>query len=490
MSDTDKAVMDGKENPAQPDAVAIESTEQPKAPEITSEMLTQASRRGDVRTMEEARKKLFSKPDVSRETPTPSSKKEKETEPPAPPAKRVFVTKYKGTDVERDDSDGFLEMKNSAELKKSWIHKDLTIEELEKRVKEARSFAAARERESLELKTQLEAATKPHEKPPVVEQPKPVIPPAPIVERPKVPDIQMIVDLPDDPTDWTPEQGKQFKAYQRQKAEYDLKMADYVESLRSQPSVAPVIKQEIPDDVKNALKELDIIRAERAAMEQKAVAQNYWKGVEEFQKKHKEFAFKSNPEELHAKVIAWMDKLAEGLGAPKPYQQGGPEWNNFIQKRDEYVGQYLKGDKAIIEKATGIEPPEDYDKYFRIAELERTHASLKNDKTLGPNSTLHDAYIKHLDITGQMEQGVNSLMADQFSKGADAITNVLKRSDKAAKAVPPEMAQQNFAPVADVTPTDMQWFSSFIGKPQLVMKLAPEERAKFNEIKKKLNWTT
>lgn len=479
--------------------------QQDNAPDAAADIeaqIDQAFKSRDKAKQEELRKLLFEnageepKREQKADEKATESGKPPETEQPAAtvPAKR-FSVKYKGSPIDVDDPDGLLGFGNVGALKKSKIHQDLYIKDLEDGSARSRSLLAQREKEIEDLRKRFADAEAQLKRQPAPRQDPAPQPAQPKLERPAPPDMP---DIPDDPTDWTEDHQKLHKKYLAELRDYPAKLAEYTETMvrSSQAQPQQPTKVELPPEIAAELEEVRTVKKtleeQKRKLEEEKRESEYWDGsIRTFQNHHKQYATKAPIREVHTQVMSWMDKLAtaNGIQKPdKPFSSQDVEWITYERRKGEITHGYLNGDQGIRENAEGITPPPEYETYFKLAgkvqELTRLKDEYVGRGELGPNVNLHKVYLHHLDETGQLDEDINDLRATERTKGAEAITNALREHQQFATAIPPEASQTDGLP-GDLTDDDIAWF--YAQSPHTVMRNS-DAKARYNKIGKALGF--
>jgi hypothetical protein len=417
-----------------------------------------------------------------------------DTSSPDSQAPKLFEVSYHGINHQRPDDNGLLGYPTTGHLKRAKIHADLRISELENETLEARRYAEQKDREAKELQKrfqELEAKTK--QQPPVApsqaqqpnlvqaqQQGQPSDPPTP----PDYPELST-----DDPLDYTHDDREKLKSYNRDRARYDRDVTDYIRSLSQRQ---PVVKTEIPEEIKSEIEQLrsyrEQVERERVEKEQKEKQKSFWGAFDNFSSQDtykSDYGIPDSFENLHQKVESWEDRLAMAYGYQKPfaaYDASNPDWQKFNDAKRQIAGAYLSGNQEVVGKTQGIDPPAGYENYFKLVELHNTHKSLVDKGLLGPGSKLADAHFYNLRESGQLDRDVNDLRAQATIQAQRDVSNAIKEHQQYVSAIPGNMSGQSGSIAGGYTMSDMNWFLDV--SPQQYVRLSPQDRAKYDAIAK------
>lgn len=449
---------------------------------ITLDEVDAAFATKDPEKIEEARKRIYEGNLTPSGDPVPTA--DPASPDPTGDAKKLFEVHYQNTKHEVADENGLLGYKTTGHLKSAYVKANLRAEALERQALEARSYgqqqaAAAKEWENKYRSAQQTA--------PVAPPSAPGTPPAPAAAPPAAPAAPVAPALPSeppltptypvlsssDPTDYSEDDIAKIAEYNTQMAEYSTKRQEfdastsaYLQYLATNPPVSstasPELQQELAalrahkEKSEGVLSKIEQDEAARVAREEK---KSHWERFNSFQNKHKDlFGTTKHIEEVHNDVSKWMDKLAvEGYGLTKPIDETGEEYATWSKARLKIVGAYLNENPDALQKAEGIEPPDGYKTYFQLADLNRQHRSLVEQKTLGQNSSLEDAYLFGMKSSGALDEQLNDLRTNERIAAAEATAAALEAAGQHATPIPNDETQRDMVPV-DLSVEDYKWF--------------------------------
>jgi hypothetical protein len=407
----------------------------------------------------------------------------------APTAAEVkkFKVRYRGADVELDDSDGFLGYKDVENLKKENAHKRLYLTEVEGKEKEAREKVAAVTREVEETKRLLKeaqdklaatpaapAAAAPSAAP-VSPEPKPEVPKAP-----KKPSKKL------DPLD--EESQGEWQKYFEEASDYQVKVEAFLSNMK------PEVRAEIPQEFKTEFESLktkvagyeqhfSTAKSQKEKDDADAARTKMWNARAEFQSSHNDYATAKPLREIDRELIVWSDRLASlnGLTQPsKPYNLQDPDWFNYEKTRTELIGKYANGDQKVVESAGTFVPPEEYKKFIAIMELELKRKQMVDEGILGQKATLHDAFVKDFDASGKMAETLSAVEKENLIKGVKGVTQALDDvRNNTAVVLPPEVGGKgNESAPADIKNLSKEEREKILGATVAELRADPELRRK------------
>lgn len=487
----------------EPQEQAAEQTEW--TTESLTEAIEQAAEDNDPDRMEELRKIFDSQSAEEPESAeAPAEKPAETTEEKTPTVtdaetgeqremteaeKKLFKVNYHGEPFEVPDENGLLGYQTTGHLKRAKVHADLRLKDLERRAEEALNEARAKaqavaewERKYNELKTQAPAPGESPEKAP--EQPLEK------VERPEPPKYPELSSS--DPNGYDDEDIAKLTQWQKKHNQYledNAKYLDYLTQLATGKQSSPdssIIEErvaahtkELQERLRAAEEKLQAEEKTKAELQRKQEEEKYWNNFAKFQSQHKEFSTPVPLQDLYKGVNKWMDELAvaHGHNAPyTPYNPNSQEWQTYQRMRSAIADSYLAGNQETLAKAEGIDPPAGYDKFFELGRIYKECKPLV-DKGM----SLHQAYLIHLDETGQLDQTVNELRAEERSKAAKATGDALREHTQYPSAVPNSVAAQG-VPGQGLSETDLNWLMSVIDDPRAYASLSKEEQKKADNL--------
>lgn len=484
MADT--ATQEIKETPAEttPANTSADKSQQ-ETVVVTPEYIEEVARRGDAAEMTRIKEFLDNEDKKKSAPPEPAPA----PEPPAAPAPtaapaeaepkqetssepvKKFKVAYRGIEHDFDDLDGLLGHKNTGALKKAYLKQKLYLKDIEGDREQLRDSLKTYEQKARELEERLKA-------------PPPAPAPAPVAAAPKVelPQAPTMPDLPSDVVDWTAEHQKKFWDYQRAQNEYSQKIAQFVQAPRQEPP-APAPAQ-LPPEIQS---ELQTLRMEREQAAREKRVSEYWDRIESFQTRHKDaFTTPKRVRELHTEVGTWMDRLAQANGVSKPATPENPndaQWQSYRNSRNVITQKFLDNDESVVKAAEGLEAPQGYDAYFKLVEIEKLHDGYKNQGKLGPKASIDDAYLLHLQETGELEKEINQIRATDIENATTKQYDALKKHQEFPSAIPPTISDTGSGPTG-ISKEDEQWFMNLM--PNQIRYMDADNQARFQKIGKAL----
>ncbi len=344
--------------------------------------------------------------------------------------------KYHGSDIEYDDSDGYLGRKDLDGLKKANAHARAYIEDLERQVAESNqnlmSMQSQQPQESkdtfLDSQGQNNYSQQENQQTGQNEQPSSNSE-SPNVDFPEAPEMP---DLPADQLDWTAEQSKQFQDYLKKNNEYQRKMAEYLKSGRGMGRTDDI--EELKNTIKKQQEVIDKVQKDYSEKERSTEEEKYWSTIENFRNSHKEY--KGAPKDiksLHHEVNKWLDRLANSTGNPFPRNE--TEKSRFENTKLVLAQKYLDGDPSVTE--LGVQPPQGYDEYFKLAELMNKKQDFVNQGLLGKNASLHDVWLLEQDRSGTFQNGFEQAENNAMVEGKNsAVRAMADRNQRYANNIP------------------------------------------------------
>lgn len=379
----------------------------------------------------------------------PTEKEEKTPEEKVEEAKK-FTVHWQGEKVEREDLNNLLGYKTTGDLKAAFIKQEL----------------ASKSREQ-DLLKRLEEANEKLVKPPAAPQSPPAprpqqVPQPPVkkIDRP-VPPAPPVLST-QDPTLYTEEDIGKLDAHQKATSEFNQKMIDYVESVRSQPpQVDPSVKRDI-DEIKKWREEagrlFDDVKKQKQDLENERIETAHWKRFSDFMDKHDSFKTPLPPRQMNDKMQGWMDSIAMANGI-KP--ANGHRDDEYMYHRADVVSKFLGNDPQVVQNAQGIAPPEGREAYFKMLELNNALGKYVDSGVFGKNATLEDAYLRMKADSGEMETDIDAMRTQertkatqQFAEGVEELQQHAAGVDPSASSGGPDMTSLGFPK------EDLVWFQS------------------------------
>jgi len=371
---------------------------------------------------------------------------------------------YGGRELSYDDPDGFMGRGSLEGLKKSWAHKEAFIEQLKREAHAARDENAQLKQKISELESEVERLRTEQQSSSV--QNESANTDITGIEFPQRPDV------PIDPTLWSEEDAEAMAEYERKRDELIMKLAKgeigpkHTLQQSANPSAA-----EIPDEYKKMLEE---IKREKEQAQKYQQERQYWDEIESFRKQHKEYnSIQKSIIDLDKDIRAWLDKLADAAGYALPYSASQADIQQREVIKQQLFDAYLNGDPNIT--GLGVNPPEGYMDYVNIANLDAKRQEFIQSGLLGPNATLHDAWVLLQDKEGVFDKTISKLEADAKAKGVKAVVNTLQQQQQSATVLPNDVGTSSGA--------DVQITNEMI---QRALSASPSEIARNPELQKVL----
>jgi len=383
------------------------------------------------------------------------------TEQAANEQKNLVKILYRGQEVVKEDTDGFLGRKSLDDLKKAKLHADAHIDHVETELEAYRRRVAEYEATINDLKSKPQAAP----------QPETVDPAAVSVKKPVAPVFQNA-----DPTYWTPEEATAHMQY--------LKDVDvFLGSINN--STNPKM-QELEDTIKKMREEQssrfgEIDRAKQAIQTEQAES-NYWTGIESFRNTHPEFKKKNIPiKDLNHEVNKWGERLAIAAGYTLPHNPSQDDYSKWESTKISVMDKYLAGDESL--KSTHLSPPEGYEEVFELVNLERSRNKLISEGILGEKATLHEVFLYNQDKDGRLDSSITALEKAARVKGAQTVLAVARHQQAENATTLPDNAGSKPMTLSQFS---QQEIDEIIMAHPLVLQSNPELRAKKEMIMKLL----
>lgn len=467
----------------------------PKEEPVTVEKITELRLKGDTEGMKKA-SALFYK--QQQETEAAQTTAPESTEQPPEPvttaeqkaaaaeAKKKFEVFRRGQKIEVDDNDNYLGYENFGRLKKEHILTRERAKELENETLDVRNKYGQALSELEQYKAKIAELSKPKEQ----QAQKPVTPVAPIVPEsdvlPPPPELNISQT---DPALMTEDETRKFWEYNKALADWNKKAHERL----SRPIVTndmtlkqdfEALKAELLEN-KNLAKKAEEERLARDA------AKNFWSSFDDFTRSHNDFSISKPSQALHEDVQRFHEELAKANGIMRPYtlyNQNAPEWQKYLSDVAVIAARYRSGDEAVRKSVEGVDAPADIEKYYGLADLNDKLLQWKQQGVLGPAATLHDAFVRDLDVSGKLDRSVEQMEIDSRRRGAEGVVSALKQKQADhAVVLPPEMAAGGNtaqATGAEITPEQATEWARYTT--QEVMA-DPEKRKKRNMAAKYLS---
>jgi hypothetical protein len=178
----------------------------------------------------------------------------------------------------------------------------------------------------------------------------------------------------------------------------------------------------------------------RTAQADQETAQNaYWQSFRDFQKAHEDYATPIDIVELNVKVKTWMNRLAYVNGYDLKPGATAEEKARYETAKRQLAFRYARGDKEVLANSEGTPPPEGYEAYVRVANLDKIRKDLINQGILAQNATLQEAWVLHYSGTA-MEEDVREMEAAAAAKGGkDAVKALETHQSDHARNLPNDL---------------------------------------------------
>lgn len=363
---------------------------------------------------------------------------------------KFFEFSYRDKGERLPDDDGYLNRGNVDGLKKAHANQTRLIDDLQSERDRNRNAArieaekrAAAEKEAADLRAQLQAVQ--GQRAQTVRQPGAPMP----LPRIDVPNEPKMPNLPEDMDEWTLEDKRANKRYLQDIAEYNAKVRQTLINVASR-SVAPA---GIPDDVKTEIETLkkqvetygqhfSTIQQREEQLKQQEIEHKFWQDLDNFSQQHSEYKTSAPYREVHEQMERWKDRVAQQFGYTLAYNASPEDTQKYYQNRQAIADAYMRGDQNVLKVCEGVEPPADHRQYFKIADLSNRRQRMVQEGALGPNASMHDAYLLNMDRDGTLQQTIGRLELEQRSKGAQAVlASLQEHQTQHAATLPDSMAR-------------------------------------------------
>jgi hypothetical protein len=371
---------------------------------------------------------------------------------------KKFSVYWQGQKIDREDHNNLLGYKNTGEIKAALIKAQLQLQhndsqnaalmnQLRGATEKIKSFS-----QSVPQSIQTPVSTQRNAQSNVIFAPlaKPIPPMRPILST-------------NDPSLYTEEDIMKMDEYTKSSHDFFNRIVDYVANveLRARSSADPY-KNELVD-IKNKLSQFDeereILKKERQRLQDEKADNDHWKQFDIFQNKHKTFKTSVPVKQLNEVMNKWMDNVAEANGVHK--SSDGSNIADYFNQRANVITRYLNNDSQTLQNAQGINPPEDYQTFFRLLELYHQLNKYRDSTILGSNATLHDAYLRMKDDAGELDDDLNTVRlnertnaVEQFTSGVQQLQNHAVNIDPKQSAGGPDVNELG------ISTNDLKWFKS------------------------------
>lgn len=391
---------------------------------------------------------------------------------------KKFSVYWQGNKVEREDSNNLLGYKNTGELKAALIKAQLRLNELDNHS----SSLSSRLRDAEEkIKAFSQRPVQPQPQP---QQPAYRPPAQPAVSKPTPPPMPTLST--NDPTLYTEDDIKAVEDYRKATNDFHQKLTDYVAYLETRPSQQGNLSKEF-EKTDARLKKLEegkeAFDAEKKRLDDEKLDFDHWKQFSDFQDKHPTFKTSMPLKQLNDVMNKWIDSVAAANGIKPP--EGDEGYGEYRQKRAQVIVNYLNNDSQTIQNAQGLQPPEDYQIFFKLLEINNAR---KRFQEQGLNGNLHQTYVLMKDESGEIEQGLDTIRVNERTKAAEQFANGVQEHQQHAVNIDP--AQSAGGPDVNelgITTNDLKWFKSIDQDKVLDLKTKnPELYDKWNAIADKI----
>jgi hypothetical protein len=471
-------------------------------PELTQDSINDALRSGDLKGLKRIQERLMvvaatPAPESTEIIPELSQQQSPSVQPSeqAPEAKKTFTTRYKGVEYHEPNENGLLGEKDFNGVLKKVVHQKLYIKDVETerdRLRQERIAEAEENKrmkaEHVQLNQQLEQMRetaknlKPTAPAPAAEVTrKEPVQDDQIPEAPKKPSKKLDVIDDESVTEWD-------KYYENVDA-YNSKISAILRNQK--PQVIYQTDEATRKDVEDLKRENLALKSVREQQERERIAEEQerninaaWDKREKFVESHPELKPTKALKELHEEVVSWADKIAHAMSIEKPKTDDPNELALYNQLKGTAVYRYLHGDKEVLDKAEGFDPPADYDKYFKVADLESDHQKFISQGQLGNKSSLNDAFLIKMAQDGTLDNVLEAAEVRSVSKGANAVLDTLKKNQEQFATTIPSGMQQT----SPTTPMTEEEETAILGMNATQLQANPELYKKRNQIMKRLGY--
>lgn len=469
------------------DSGTAQQTEQPAVQQTElsfDDRMSAAVKSGNMEEMQKIGAEIRAPKEEAKDTPAIEVEKGKEE---AASDKKLFTVKYRGSEKQLDDNNGLLGYDNTGALKKAFAHQKYYIGDLEDRSEQNRLQAEAKAAENETLKKQLEELKQAAQQTVTPEKKEETVVEIQKVDRPTFP-VQPVLST-NDPLDYTDDDRKALEGYNQDIVEYNKQMDGYLDYLENRPvQVAenPEIEQ-IKSELNATKQVIDKFNESQKNIDQEKADFDFWTGISKFQDAHSELFGTSKPiADLHKDVEVWMDRLTQALGSQKPltpYNPNEVSWQNYEAAKANNVRRFLDGDQEIVQNAEGVSPPEGYENYFKVADIQKAKDRLVSEGILGKNASLEEAYLMELRNNGDLDSGISEVQQTSVQQGIDAMSDAIKQQELYATTIPNNIASESTP--SEVSQEDYAWYLNVSKKPQELAS-NKESLKRYQEISVKL----
>ena len=332
----------------------------------------------------------------------------------------------------------------------------------------------------------------------VTPAPTPEAPVAPIVpEELEAPEVPVKPDVPTDPVDWTEEDVKKLNQYDASMQEYYNKQNALITKL------AAAVRQPVQATDSVLEQRLSAIEQEFAEkhqqLEQEAANRRFWDEIRSFQRKASTFATDDDIEVIHNNIDSFADKLTVAAGYT--VNPADPvSLQAFEQAKIAVLNGFANGDDNIVKVAetSGLGKPVGFDQYISIRDIvERKNEAVTTGR-LGQQAPLYTVYLDNLAATGELDEVLNTLAAEEREKAFRATADTITEANSAVRTVSnaPSVSStavventQGLSPLATMlvgkglTAEEAVFLEQVNNNPNLLM--SPKNLERFNELNSK-----
>lgn len=332
---------------------------------------------------------------------------------------------YHGNKQVFDDTDGFLGSKNIDTFKKRFVDSQTYSQTLlkEKRVVQAEKRRAEANANKLQqeidrYKNQsYQQTVQPESQQPVAPQPT-----QPVYQQPGIAPNRPDVD--EDPANWTVEDSQKMKRWGMDLSSYTSQVGSQTQNLSNKY-----------DNVDKRIEEQDqkiaSLEQDKKEIQFKQAEDKYWTEINSLSSKVDKFKLPQNLniKDVHGQILNWTDAAATAAGI---YQSGDDEYSKqaYEQQRDDLVQRYLEKDPQAQEQLKNVMPPQGYQQYFNMVDLNRQRQDLINSNELGQNASLEATYAFLNFKNGNMNQTFNDVQKDSMIQGQQAVFNAMAENQQ------------------------------------------------------------
>lgn len=359
---------------------------------------------------------------------------------------KPFVVYHKGQRIEREDQNRLFGFKDTGSLKAAYVKRELELEETRKLLNEALANAQKAPQQPQQPQPQqpnrqtahqqaIQAAQQAQQQQSAPRRPALPIPPA-------VPEYST-----DDPLDYTDEDRKKAGEYRNAMKDYSKAVRDY--NVQNEAYLNYIEKRPgtLPDEVQEKLKQFDDLQSQlqeinrgRQEIENQKVENAHWQRFTDFQNSNESFKTPMHIKDMDVKAKDWSNSVAAANGVQMPQTEENPNdpaWQAYYMHRADIVDKYLNDDSQVKANSAGYEPPAGIEAYYNMLDLESFRRNKIAEGELGPDATLKLAYVLQQLETGDFEETLNQVRAEERGKAVKATAESINQMNQTATHVNP-----------------------------------------------------